>query len=189
MGRAQFSRRCLENWSSVRVEQIKAAHVGEVAGGKPFAKLVCQPLCQGLDDLCSISGPVFATLFFFDDAPANFKVGVDLNQVHATSHSSAGPDDQFANVAEKCGREFHSSPRMVSSTAALSASNTAISSMMSSALRCATASPPFGFFTERSKVAGSMALASTLQDLGESAEVVCNVTNSARSASLSGRGV
>ena len=43
--------------------------------------------------------------------------------------------------------------------------------MMSCGLRCTTASPLLGFFTERSKVAGSMDLASTVQDFGESANV------------------
>ena len=41
---------------------------------------------------------------------------------------------------------------MFPSTSALSASSAAISSMISSGLRCAISSPPFGFFTERSKV-------------------------------------
>src|SRR5260370_40845981 len=128
--------------------QVEEPHQFEIGIGKPFAKLACQPFCQYLDDGFSISGPVFATLFLFDDAPANFKVGMDLNEVHATRHGSASPDNQLANVAEKCGREFHNSPRMVSSAAALSAASAAISPMMSSGLRCTTSSPPFGFLTE-----------------------------------------
>jgi hypothetical protein len=45
-------------------------------------------------------------------------------------------------------------------------------------------SPPLGFFTERSKVSLSMVSASTLQLLGESANLFCSFTNSARSSSL-----
>jgi len=62
----------------------------------------------------------------------------------------------------------------------------AISSMISAGVRCEISSPPLGFFTLRSKVVGSIVLASTLQLLGESAKVFCNSTNSARSSSLSG---
>src|SRR5712692_9923659 len=81
---------------------------------------------------------------------------------------------------------LHSSALIFPSTSALSASSAAISSIISSGLRCTTASSPFGFFTERSKVAGSMPLASTLHDFGESANTFCSLTNSARSSSFSG---
>jgi len=57
-----------------------------------------------------------------------------------------------------------------SSTTALSASNAAISSMMSCGLRWVTASPPLGFFTDRSKLVLSMSAMSTLHDLSESAK-------------------
>src|SRR2546425_6590198 len=72
------------------------------------------------------------------------------------------------------------------SVSALSESSAAISSMISSGLRCVISSPPLGFFTERSKVVWPMLLASTLQLLGESANAFCSFTNSARSSSLSG---
>ena len=49
---------------------------------------------------------------------------------------------------------------MFASTSALSASSAAISSMMACGVRWAIASPPLGFFTERSKVFWSTDLAS-----------------------------
>ena len=86
-------------------------------------------------------------------------------------------DSILCNLAEPLyfPSVLHSSPRMVCSTSALSASSAAISSMISSGLRCVTSSPPLGFFTERSNVVLSMLLASTLHDLGESANVFCSV--------------
>src|ERR1019366_1043596 len=134
----------------------------------PPADLAGQPVCQFSDDLFPISGPL------------------NLDQVHAARDGGARPGDQLSDAIEKRNFGLHNSPRIVSSTAALSASSAAISSMMSCGLRCTTASPPLGFFTERSKVAWSMDFASTLQDFGESANVACNSTNSARSASFSG---
>ncbi len=119
----------------------------------------------------------------FQALPGELGFGrVDLNQVHAPRHGGARPGNQLADAVDELGRDL----QMVSSTSALSASSAAISSRISSGLRWATASPPLGFFTERSNVAGSMLFASTVQDLGESAKVFCHLTNSARSSSLSG---
>jgi hypothetical protein len=42
---------------------------------------------------------------------------MDLNQVHATRHGGSRTGDQFADAGKKIGRDFHNSPRMVSSTA------------------------------------------------------------------------
>src|SRR2546425_9854685 len=81
---------------------------------------------------------------------------------------------------------LHSSALMFPSTSAPSASSATISSMMDSGLRCMTASPRLGFFTDRSKVTGSTLLTSTLQLFDESVKVPCSFTNSARSSSLSG---
>ena len=86
----------------------------------------------------------------------------------------------------------HSTPLLLPSTSALSASSAAISFMMSCGLRCAISSPPLGFFTERSTSAGLSDRTSTFQLFGvtgpSSAEALeaCNAMNSARSASLSG---
>src|ERR1022692_3512455 len=119
--------------------------------GEPSAEFTGQTGCQLSDDLFSVSCPVFAAQFLLNNAPADLKVGVDLNQVHAPRHGGARPGDQLADTVEKRGVDLHNSPLIVSSTDALSASSAAISSMISSGLRCTTASPPFGFFTERSK--------------------------------------
>src|ERR1019366_3279673 len=149
-------------------------HQLKVSVGEPFAGLARQPVCQFSNDLFSIGSPVLTAQLLLDDAPADLKIGVDLDQVHAAGHSGARPGDQFADAVEKRYIGLHNSPRTVSSLAALSASSAAISSMISSGLRWTTASPPLGFFTERSKVAGSMVFASTVQDFGESANVACN---------------
>ena len=45
---------------------------------------------------------------------------------------------------------------MISSPSVLSACSSVISSMISCGLRWVISSPPLGFFTERSKVAGAM---------------------------------
>ncbi|TNV70996.1 hypothetical protein FGO68_gene13119 [Halteria grandinella] len=58
--------------------------------------------------------------------------------------------------------------------------------MIACGVRCAISSPMFGFLTERSKVSGSMVLASKLQLLDESAKVFCSFTKSTRSSSQSG---
>src|ERR1700731_1564655 len=96
--------------------------------------------------------------------------------------------DQLANFAELVPSPLsvHRSALILSSTFVLSASSAAISAIMACGLRCAISSPPFGFFTERSNVLRSIVLASTLQDLGESAKLFCSFTNSTRSSSLSG---
>src|SRR6185437_8865343 len=81
---------------------------------------------------------------------------------------------------------FHNIARMIRSASALSASSLAISSRISLGLRCFTSPLPFGFLTERSKVSGSIFLASTIQDLGESANLAWSSMNSFRSSSLRG---
>ena len=58
-----------------------------------------------------------------------------------------------------CPPLLHSSALMLPSTSALSAFSAAISSMISCGLRCVISSPPLGFFTDKSKVFGSMASA------------------------------
>jgi len=83
------------------VLQIELSHGFEIGKRKPFAKLIREPLRQCLDDLFPISGPILTALFLLDDAPANLKVGVNLNQVHATGHVCARPGDQFADVVEE----------------------------------------------------------------------------------------
>src|ERR1017187_3240962 len=168
------------------VLQVEEPHQFKVGVGEPFAELAGQPVRQCPDDLFSVGGPVLTAQFFLDDAPANLKIGVDLNQVHTARPGGGRPGHHLADAVEKRNIGLHNSPRIVSSTAALSASRAAISSMMSCGLRWTTASPPLGFFTERSKVAGSMVFASTVQDFGESANVFCNSTNSARSESFRG---
>jgi len=92
------------------------------------------------------------------------------------------------NVPELFGLPLarHSSDPMFSSNFALSASSAAISRMISHGLRWGISSPPFGFFTDRSNFASSMALASTLQLFDEAAKVFCNFKKSARSSSFSG---
>src|ERR1019366_8700105 len=145
-------------------------HGPKVREGEPSAEFARQPVGQFSDNLFPIGGPILAALLFLDDAAADLEVRVDLNQVHAAGDGGARPGDQLSDAVEKGNFRLHRSPRMVSSTAELSASSAAISSMMSCGLRCTTTSPPLGFFTERSKVAWSMDFASTLQDFGESAK-------------------
>src|ERR1017187_8157966 len=170
----------------MRVLQVEEPHQLKVGVGKPSTEFARQPVRQCFDNLFSIGGPVFAAQFLLDNAPANLEVGMDLNQIHAARHGGARSGDQLADAVEKRSVDLHNSPRIVRSTAALSASSAAISSIIACGLRCVTSSPPFGFFTDRSKVAASMLLASTVQDFGESARVFCNCTKSARSSSFSG---
>src|ERR1017187_9100035 len=113
--------------------------------GEPSAEFARQPAGQFSDYLFSIGGPILTTQLLLDDAPADLKIRVDLNQIHAARHRGARPGDQLSDAVEKRAFRLHRSPRMVSSTAALSASSAAISSMMSGGLRCTTASPPLGF--------------------------------------------
>src|ERR1035437_104402 len=80
---------------------------------------------------------------------------------------------------------FHSNSLILTSTSALSASSKAISSIISSGLRWHISSPTFGFLLDSSNVALLIPVTSTDHDLGESAKVFCNFTNSVRSSSLS----
>src|SRR5260370_1302505 len=96
-----------------------------------------------LDNLCSIVRPVPATLLLLDNAPPDFKIGVHLNEIDAAGNRIASRDNQFANVVEEVQGQFHSSPRIVPSTSALSASSAAISSMIACGLRCAITSLEF----------------------------------------------
>jgi type I restriction enzyme M protein len=80
----------------------------------------------------------------------------------------------------------HSNPRIVSNTSALAASSAAISSRISAGVRCFSASPPLGFFTDRSHVSSSRSSTSTVQDLDPSSFFFWSLTNSARSSSLRG---
>ena len=89
-----------------------------------------------------MANPLPAAPLLRDDAPGNLKISADLNQFHAPRQGGAHPGDQFTDAGNKLGRDVHSSPRMVSSTAAPSASSAAISSMISPGLRWTTASPP-----------------------------------------------
>ena len=91
--------------------------------------------------------PYFGRLYGNPSSMHTFggQVGIKVREAReqVAALLGASPDEI---IFTSCGTESDS-------TAVLSASSRAISSMISCGLRCFTSSTPFGFFTDRSKVA------------------------------------